>query len=64
MNLEVWDTKKFSTYFGAKPRLWNYYQPIPTTSGYFVTLRKSKKLGFSVFLGKFGNLFFQNTILY
>ena len=55
--------KTFCTNFGAKPMFWNNYRPIPATSGHFVTLGNSKKLGFSVFLGKFGNFFFQNTIL-
>ena len=32
-------------------------------SGHFVTLGNSKNVGFSVFLGKFGNFFFQNTIV-
>ena len=42
---------------------WDNYPPIPVTYGHFVILGNSKKLGFSVFLGKFGNFFFQNTIL-
>ena len=42
---------------------WNNYRPIPATSGHFMNLGNSKNLEFSVFLGKFGNFFFQNTIL-
>ena len=64
MNFGVWDRKKICEDFGAKPMYWNNYRPIPATSGYFVILGNSKNLGFSVFLGKFGNFFvFQNTIL-
>ena len=56
------DTLK-SCDFGAKPMFWNNYRPIPATAGHFVIWRNSKNHGFSAFLGKFGNFFFQNTIL-
>ena len=55
--------KKFWKDFGAKPMFWNNYWPIPATSGHFVIWGNSKNHGFSAFLGKFGNFFFQNTIL-
>ena len=55
--------KKFWKNFEAKPMFWNNYRPIPTTSGHFVIWGNSKNQGFSAFLGKFGNFFFQNTIL-
>ena len=55
--------KKFWKDFGAKPMFWGNYRPIPATSGYFLIWGNSKNQGFSVFLDKFGNFFFQNTIL-
>jgi hypothetical protein len=39
------------------------YWPIPTSSVQFILLRNLKNLGFSVFLGKVGDFFFQNAIL-
>ena len=55
--------KNFWNDFGVKPMFWNNYRPIPATFGHFMNLGNSKNLEFSVFLGKFGNFFFQNTIL-
>ena len=37
---------------------WCAYRPLLADSSHFMLLWNSKNLGFSVFLGKFGNLFF------
>ena len=52
--------KKFREDFGAQQMFWDNYRPI---SAILWLSEIQKNLGFSVFLGKFGNCFFQNTIL-
>ena len=60
MNFWVWNKKKFLVQLWSKPKLLGYKS---ADFGQFMAIWNSKNLGFSVFLGKFGNFFFQNAIL-
>ena len=53
--IKFWETDKHTK---------KYHNPIPANSAHYMLFEKfQKNLRFSVFLGKFGNFFFQNEIL-
>ena len=56
-------TKQFCWEFRTSRNFWYAYRPIPANPSRFVIFWNLKKLGLSVFLGKFGNFFVQNAIL-